>query len=459
MKKFSPVVFIILFGVFLRFFSLNQSLWLDEATTALVARDYSWTYTISNFLPKDFHPPLYYFLIKLWSIAFGTSEISLRVPSIIFSSLSVFYIYKIGERVSSKSEGLLAALFLSVSPLFVYYSQEARMYTLSVFEVTLSMYLFLSLLQKKPSNTHWLAFSLSLLLIFFTDYLPTLIFPVFWILAIWGKKEKTWWFHFTFAHIPLIIGFTLFFPVFSTQLLSGLSVKTSSQAWWNTLGKTSLKEIILIPIKFTTGRISFTNKLLHALAFLLPFSIYSYLLSKTKQIKFLPIWLWLLVPIALAIILGNFVSVLSYFRLIFTLPAFCLLLALGLSKLKEMYFIFTLIGIFTLNLLFCGIYLANVKFQRGDWRGLVQFVDQDPSTNKLILFPSTSQMETVSYYQPKTPFVSPESLSDQFEKVFYIHYVPEISDPQGKAKESLERYGYQKNKEHSFNGIIVWQYN
>lgn len=71
-------LFSLVLGLVLRLVSLNQSLWLDEATTALVAK-MSFTDIFTKFLPGDFHPPLYYLLIKVWVFLFGDSEVVLRI--------------------------------------------------------------------------------------------------------------------------------------------------------------------------------------------------------------------------------------------------------------------------------------------------------------------------------------------------------------------------------------------
>ena len=82
------IYLVLFFGLIFRLISLNQSLWLDEATTALVARmpiaDF-----FTKFMPADFHPPLYYIVVHFWVRLFGASEISLRIPSIIFGILTI----------------------------------------------------------------------------------------------------------------------------------------------------------------------------------------------------------------------------------------------------------------------------------------------------------------------------------------------------------------------------------
>ncbi|MCK4588787.1 glycosyl transferase family 39, partial [Candidatus Woesebacteria bacterium] len=74
---------ILILGLVLRLISINQSFWLDEATSALVARDMSFAQILSQFSPADFHPPFYYFLLKIWTATFGVSEVGARSLSII----------------------------------------------------------------------------------------------------------------------------------------------------------------------------------------------------------------------------------------------------------------------------------------------------------------------------------------------------------------------------------------
>jgi len=116
---------ILIFTLVLRLITINQSLWLDEAIGALAVRNMSYSDLITGFLTVDNHPPLYYFLLKFWTGIFGYSEISLRMPSVLFGVGTVFFIYLIGNRIfDSKKSGLIAAVLLSSSQLHIYYSQE-----------------------------------------------------------------------------------------------------------------------------------------------------------------------------------------------------------------------------------------------------------------------------------------------------------------------------------------------
>ena len=166
------MIWIILFlGLVLRIFSINQSFWLDEATSATVAKHLSFTDIISKFSPGDFHPPLYYLTLKLWTLPFGVNEFSARSLSIVAALATIYFTYLIGKTYFEKNTGLMAAILLAVAPLHIYYSQEARMYSLQTLFVTMSVYFFVKL-TKKHHLGHWLLFSLTLVLVGMTDYLP-----------------------------------------------------------------------------------------------------------------------------------------------------------------------------------------------------------------------------------------------------------------------------------------------
>src|SRR3990167_4933057 len=133
--------FVLILGIILRLISINQSLWLDEATTA-IASQLSLSDFFTHFISKDFHPPLYYLIIHYWSSIFGISEIALRIPSVIFGISTIYIVYLVAREIKIKWP-IIPALFLATSGLHIYYSQEARMYSMAAFLVSLSVYLFL----------------------------------------------------------------------------------------------------------------------------------------------------------------------------------------------------------------------------------------------------------------------------------------------------------------------------
>lgn len=123
------LLFIVIVGFFLRVYHLGRpSLWYDELMTA-GRINYSFAQTVKNLAASPF-PPLYYILMNLWVRIFGNSEFFLRFPSLIFSVLSIIFIFYLAKGLFDERIGLFSALFLSISPYSIYYAQEAKMYSM-----------------------------------------------------------------------------------------------------------------------------------------------------------------------------------------------------------------------------------------------------------------------------------------------------------------------------------------
>jgi len=440
------ILAVIIFGFLLRAISLNQSFWLDEATGGLVVRNFNLGEIITKFSPGDFHPPLYYLILKIWSYVFGTSEIALRMPSVIFGILTIYLVYLIGKELFNKKVGLIAGALLATSGLHVYYSQEARMYSLVALLVSYLVYLFL--------KKRWFLFSIILLLIGMTDYPALLIIPVFWILA---KKD---WKKLLVSHVPLVFSFLLWLPIFIKQLSVGLSVNINSPGWWKLLGQTSIKNLALIPVKFVLGRISFDNKYIYAAVVGVVSLVIIYLLIKSlKEFKKTSIlWYWLIIPVILAAIVGFKISVLSYFRLLFCLPAFYLLIAVGIFKTQK--YANYLLGILLIsNIIFSGIYLFTPRFQREGWRELATFIKKESGNkNAVTLFVADSNMEAYKYYDSKTNISGPQGFNTNYEEIWLMRYLQPVFDSKDLLRAKIEASGYNKEKEYDFNGVVVWKY-
>lgn len=136
---------VLLLALALRLYRIQaQSLWNDEGTSvALAARSLA---AITAGAANDIHPPLYYYLLHFWMQLVGNSELAVRSLSALLGTLLVLLTYALGRFLEGDVTGLLAALFAALSPFQIYYSQEARMYTLCAFLGALSMLTLLRLL-------------------------------------------------------------------------------------------------------------------------------------------------------------------------------------------------------------------------------------------------------------------------------------------------------------------------
>lgn len=122
------LMLIVMLAGLLRFWAIGaESLWLDEATSLVVADNPP--AAIVSLTAEDIHPPLYYLLLHLW-LVFGRSETALRAFSAVVGLLSVIALYGMGRELVGERPAALGALLLASAPLHIWYSQEARMYAL-----------------------------------------------------------------------------------------------------------------------------------------------------------------------------------------------------------------------------------------------------------------------------------------------------------------------------------------
>ena len=137
---------IMLLGAVLRFYGLGfQSLWDEE----LASWDFSTRETISQVIGgvrSDVQPPLYFLILRFAHWIFGDSEWALRFPSALAGWLCIPAIYLLGKRLYSEREGLIGALFLAVFWAPIYYSQEARSYSMLILLSILTTYFWWSVM-------------------------------------------------------------------------------------------------------------------------------------------------------------------------------------------------------------------------------------------------------------------------------------------------------------------------
>jgi len=140
------IFFITLFGGWLRVLMLaNKGMWLDETFSVWLA-NHSVADMLQWIVKIDQHPPLYYLLLHYWIAQNGDTPYYARLLSALFGAGTIPIIYLIGKRISGDVVGLAAAVFLALSPFNIYYSQEARMYTILMFNAAVAIYALVRLL-------------------------------------------------------------------------------------------------------------------------------------------------------------------------------------------------------------------------------------------------------------------------------------------------------------------------
>ncbi|NLO40181.1 MAG: DUF2141 domain-containing protein [Ruminiclostridium sp.] len=169
----------------------NESLWYDESYTgALVRRTMA---DIIRITSGDNHPPLYYLMLRVFTLIFGNTVFSLRAFSVIgallLASLGIGPVRRaLGERV-----GILYTILSLTMPITIAMAQEARMYTWAAFLVTGSaLYGYFSYEEGKFKD--WVlfcVFSVAAALTHYYALLAVIIICALVLLMMLIKKKKT----------------------------------------------------------------------------------------------------------------------------------------------------------------------------------------------------------------------------------------------------------------------------
>lgn len=447
------IFLILLLALVLRLLSINQSLWLDEAINVLASRNLSLSTLVNHYILGDFHPPLYHILLWFWFKIVPATEFYSRLPSLIFGVLSVWLTYLIAKKLFREPDNYFAfisALLLATSGLHVYYSQEARMYSLATFLTCLVVYSLLRL-KDRTTNLKKFIFVISLSLLLISDYQPWLLIPLL--------------LYFCPGLTSLSLLLTIFWwPTIIRQVTNGLKVADSFPVWKAVVGGISFKSTLLVPVKFLIGRISFINKYLY-LSALLPSLVVTFIAFRkllTKQSSKLKLLVgWLFVPFLIGIPVAARIPLFTYFRFLFVLPAFYILLVFGISKLPGKQKKLALTVMILTNLFTTGYYLTNERFHRENWKGLSQYLDQYSRDNTLVVIPNLAQASGFYYYNAAGYRIEDNStlnLDNELTDVLLIRYVSEIFDPEEMIASRLKIDGFEKIEEIHFTGILVWHY-
>lgn len=113
----------------LRLWQLDRDeLWFDEGFAASVALQPA-PQLVSE-LVLDSSPPLYFLLLRAWTLTVGADPWSLRLLSVICGALAIWGVFVLGRHLFGWRAATAASALLAVSPLHIYYSREVRPYAL-----------------------------------------------------------------------------------------------------------------------------------------------------------------------------------------------------------------------------------------------------------------------------------------------------------------------------------------
>lgn len=176
------------------FIAIRAPLWLDETISF-------WQINggVAKILSRQgglsaLAVPVYPYILWLASKILGTSEIALRIPSIVAMLGAVYLLYSAARELFNREVAAFTAIVFCIHPIVIFASIDVRPYAFAVLAVNLAIFL---LVRSRQSNSIWLAalFGVSAAVIVYFHFLFAVILPAFAIVFFAfkvGDRKNLW---------------------------------------------------------------------------------------------------------------------------------------------------------------------------------------------------------------------------------------------------------------------------
>jgi mannosyltransferase len=182
-----PLAAVLVGAAALRLSTLDlQSFWYDEAFTPVHVLHAGLGATLRSMVHSENSPPLWYLIAWADVRLFGDGEVALRLPSALVGIATVGLAWEIGRELAGRRCALMCSLLVACSPIFVWYSQEARVYALFAFTSALAMLCCLRA-RRQPTTSRMAAFALSGVLALLTHYFAAFLLAG---MALWLVRDR-----------------------------------------------------------------------------------------------------------------------------------------------------------------------------------------------------------------------------------------------------------------------------
>jgi uncharacterized membrane protein len=414
-NKFHYILLIsaLIIGIIVRFWGLGEkSLWGNEGFSYLVSSQKTfWSSFI--YMLVDLSPPAYYMFLYWWIKLFGNSEFILKLPSFIVGVVSIIAIYFSTKKVFNKKIALSVTILTSFSPVLLYYSQEVRCYSFYILFCIIIIPLWIQIINKINNDNLdskiLIKYALSSLAVIFTQYVGLLLvffqclYLIFFALL---KKIKIKKLLKTFG---IIFGISGVFLIIHYSLLNKFASVLSMD----------------VPRAFNGNYyILIFNQIFYENYVFFLIIIIFLLLNLNKRKKFLiqeittnklnspVIYLIYIIifPIIAFLIVDKYSAFLKPKHVIFIVPATYLLLSFIIYSFDSGKELIKNIFVFSLSLIFLGIYLFVPKtignrtftyynMPKQEWRESTKYIIDNADKDTVILTTVSSAFYYTFYFK------------------------------------------------------------
>lgn len=381
-------------GLFLRFYHLDyNSLWLDEATTLYVSKA-SLLEIWQTSLSGEFHPPLFHWITHLM-LTFGQSEVILRVVPAIFGILTIPVFYLIGKEMHDRNVGVISAALLTVSYFGIFYSQEARAYSMVLFVFSLVFLFYLRALRTNVLS-EWVLFGFFSAVAIWTHYYSLIGIGVIYLHATISLRSKIRQGVHEVKNpliglgVMTVIGLPLLVVVVQRYF-----ALTSTPPSYGVLGPILIQETL---VRFSGGYASFSWLIAGVYLVLMAAGII-FLFSEDRN-KTLLCGMLLVLPLVISIILSAKMTMNPRY-LIYLLPIYFCMIAMAYPLLYKLIPNRNLIYAVVLVILLINAPLLSEYYSsyvKEDWRGFAGIIASKTQDGDRVFLAPGYMMQPFDYY-------------------------------------------------------------
>lgn len=424
MKKttFTAACCIFILGLCLRLYHLGTpSLWLDEIGQAVAALN-TWA-GLFNVVAGHLSPPLDYMLLKM-VLVLGHSDWIVRLPAFVYGVVSLPLMFVFTRKISDEETAVLGMAGLSLSPMAVAYSQEARMYSLFLCLSLLSYILCLRYYRKRCASTSVLLGLVNGALLLTHYFALFLLFAEMTILiaALIRKKAKVKEYAWLIGSVALSsLMFAPWIPFMINQ-----NQNSGGQIWYALSTGQEYFKNVFNGFSLNTGG----EEGVWFYSYIAVFTVGLICAMFKKQYSILVLALAFLLMIAGFYFLNSIKKITTTRNLIFLLPVYLAVGANGLNYLFKQMKLNQWIGVALIAIaLFLPIYryhtIGRPDF-KPDWKGAADYLREPGRAEEKIFVPDTISRGSLYYYlKSDSEFVygrrrSGELSNDPKERVWVV---------------------------------------
>lgn len=379
---FSLAIFV---NVCLRVICLDHSsFWYDEIISLQSASlEFGHIKHVSEW---DNNPPFYYYCLKTWLCFFKDTEFNVRLLSVVFSSLAGGVFFLFCNRFFNKTTAFIASLLYLSSDILLFYSHEARAYSLCVLLCLLASWLFFKL-KEKPSYINALLLGLINFLIIYTHYIAglALLFQAICMLLYFERKSKIKFFWSVALTLLLVI---LRFTKKQFLLIAGFN--SSDHPFW--LEKSTFRHLAEV-----CSEILFYDFMIIPFLTLILLGILLTYRFRRDVPGFNYVYCFLMGPgsVIVLYLVGMFMPVFLDRYLLFSVPFVILLISFSLSYIRYQVIPMS----FTLLFFVKSVFSLNYKTEKSmDYKNAVSFIKSLKAPGDLVIVKTKDVKPLFGYY-------------------------------------------------------------